>query len=43
MDRLESLLADPGTPERCRSLAEVHFNLDRGVDSLVGVYSAFGS
>ena len=43
VDRLESLLADPGTPERCRSLAEVHFNLDRGVDSLVGVYSAFGS
>jgi hypothetical protein len=43
VDQLERLLADPATPERCRSLAEVHFNLDRGVDSLVGVYSAFGS
>ena len=43
VDRLVSLLADPGMPERCWSLAEAHFNLDRGVDSLVGVYSAFGS
>jgi glycosyltransferase involved in cell wall biosynthesis len=42
VDRLESLLADPGTPERCRSLAEAHFNLDRGVDLLVATYESVG-
>ncbi len=42
VDRLEALLADPGTPERCRSLAEVHFNLDRGVDLLVATYESVG-
>ncbi len=39
-DRLEDLLADPRTPARCRSLAEFHFDLDRGVDALVEVYTA---
>ena len=39
-DRLEELLDDPGTPGRCRSLAESHFDLDRGIDSLLEVYSA---
>ena len=39
-DRLEDLLADPKTPARCRSLAEFHFDLDRGVDALVEVYTA---
>ena len=42
VDRLVSLLADPGTPERCRSLAEAHFNLDRGVDLLVATYESVG-
>ena len=42
-DRLEDLLADPKTPARCRSLAEFHFDLDRGVDALVEVYTALGA
>jgi len=42
-DRLEDLLVDPGTPARCRSLAESHFDLVRGVDSLVEVYKALGA
>ncbi len=42
VDRLESLLADSATPERCRSLAESHFNLDRGVDLLVATYESVG-
>ena len=42
-DRLEDLLADPRTPARCRSLAESHFDLDRGVDALVEVYTALGA
>ncbi len=41
--RLEELLADPGTPARCRSLAEAHFDLNSGIDSLVKVYSALGT
>ena len=38
VDRLELLLADPDLPGRCRSLAEAHFDLDRGVDRLLAVY-----
>jgi glycosyltransferase involved in cell wall biosynthesis len=38
VDRLEVLLADPLTPERCRSLAESHFDLESGVDRLVCIY-----
>ena len=40
VDQLRELLADPGTTERCRSLAVSHFDLDRGVDSLFDVYAA---
>ena len=40
VDQLEQLLADPGTPERCRSLAEAHFSLDRGVNQLVATYES---
>ncbi|MGH2661333.1 MAG: glycosyltransferase [Actinomycetota bacterium] len=36
--RLQSLLEDPETPERCRTLAERHFSLDRGIDRLVSLY-----
>jgi len=32
------LLADRGTPARCRSLAEEHFDVERGVDRLVDLY-----
>jgi hypothetical protein len=35
---LDRLLDDPGMPARCRALAEEHFNVDRGVDQLVGAY-----
>ena len=38
VDQLEDLLADPMTSERCRSLAESHFDLETGVDCLIGVY-----
>jgi glycosyltransferase involved in cell wall biosynthesis len=38
-DRLEDMLADPGTSERCRALAEQHFNLDQAVDRLLDVYA----
>jgi glycosyltransferase involved in cell wall biosynthesis len=41
-DRLDELLVDRGTPARCRSLAESHFDLDRGVGTLVEVYTALG-
>ena len=42
-DQIERLLNDPGTPERCRLLAESHFNLDRGVERLASVYMALGA
>ncbi len=35
---LLSLVEDPETPERCRALAERHFNLDLGIDRLVSLY-----
>jgi len=37
-DELVELLADPGTPARCRQLAERHFSLDRAVSTLLEVY-----
>mgnify|MGYP000031668335 CR=1 FL=1 len=40
VDQLELLLADPMTPERCRSLAEAQFDLEWGVDQLVETYSS---
>ena len=42
VDQLEALIADPGTPDRCRSLAESHFDLEAGVDRLIGVYRSVG-
>jgi glycosyltransferase involved in cell wall biosynthesis len=36
---LLGLLTDPATPARCRALAEQHFDLDRAVDRLLGVYA----
>lgn len=38
-DELEALLADPATPERCRSLARQHFSLERGVEQLLASYA----
>ena len=43
VDRLEMLLADPDLPGRCRSLAEAHFDLDRGVDRLLAIYGELRS
>ncbi|MEE2767721.1 MAG: glycosyltransferase [Actinomycetota bacterium] len=37
-NELETFLMDPRLPDRCRALAEGHFDLDRGVDQLVEVY-----
>ncbi len=37
-DEIERLMADEGTPERCRRLAESHFDLERGVDRLLELY-----
>jgi glycosyltransferase involved in cell wall biosynthesis len=38
VEDLGRLLSDAGTPERCRALAEEHFNLDLGVDQLLVAY-----
>jgi glycosyltransferase involved in cell wall biosynthesis len=35
VDQLELILGDSELPGRCRSLAESHFNLDRGVEGLI--------
>lgn len=32
------LLADPDTPDRCRALADEHFDVERGVDALMAAY-----
>jgi glycosyltransferase involved in cell wall biosynthesis len=37
-DALEDLLADPATPQRCRDLAEAHFDLEKAADSLMTMY-----
>jgi glycosyltransferase involved in cell wall biosynthesis len=39
-DQLELLLNDPSTPDRCRSLAESHFDLRSGIDQLIAVYGS---
>lgn len=38
-EELEYLLDDDDTARRCRLLAEQHFDLDRGVDLLIGAYT----
>ena len=38
VDLLERQLGDPHTPDRCRTLAEAHFDLGRGLDQLVETY-----
>lgn len=38
-DELESLLADPETPARCRALARGHFSLETGVQQLLRAYA----
>lgn len=38
LDHLQALLEDPQTPDRCRGVAEEHFDLDKGVSQLVSVY-----
>jgi glycosyltransferase involved in cell wall biosynthesis len=38
VDDVEQLLADPGTPERCRALALDHFDLDRAAARLAELY-----
>jgi glycosyltransferase involved in cell wall biosynthesis len=39
-EQLCHLLAEPDLADRCRALAEHHFDIDRGVDKLVEVYRA---
>lgn len=43
VDELESLLADPDLPERCRQAAESHFALGEGVARLLAVYRTIGA
>ena len=44
VDLLERQLGDPHTPDRCRTLAEAHFDLEKGLDQLVATYqSVMGS
>lgn len=38
VSEIERLVDDDGTPDRCRRLAEAHFDLDRGIDQVVAVY-----
>lgn len=38
VDTLEALLVDPSLPDRCRAVAELHFDLERAVDRLAEVY-----
>jgi len=42
LDELDELLADPATPDRCRSAAEAHFDLGHAVDELVALYASLG-
>ncbi|MBV8161090.1 MAG: glycosyltransferase [Acidimicrobiia bacterium] len=39
-DQLAALLDDPLLPDRCRTLAEHHFDLDAGVATLIDLYRA---
>lgn len=43
LDRLDALLEDPATAQRCRKVAEAHFNLDRAVTTLMGLYAEAAS
>ena len=38
VDVIEECLADTTTPQRCRALAESHFDLGSGIESLLDVY-----
>ena len=38
-DELIRLVDDPATPSRCRALAERHFDLERGIDTLLELYA----
>lgn len=38
-DEMTRLLDDPETPQRCRALAEAHFDVEKGVQALLGLYS----
>jgi glycosyltransferase involved in cell wall biosynthesis len=38
INHLERLLSDPGLAQRCRNLAEDHFDLDAGVERLINLY-----
>ena len=40
---LSDLLSDPMTPARCRTLAEKHFSLARGVDLLLATYKTLSA
>lgn len=37
-DELLALLEDPSTQSRCRAVAERHFDLEKGVDTLIAIY-----
>lgn len=39
LDRLDELLSEDGTPERCRQLAEQHFDLERAANQLLEIYT----
>ncbi len=39
VDQIEALVADSGTPGRCRALAADHFDLDAGVSALLDAYA----
>lgn len=38
-EKLISLIADPDTPKRCRSLAEKYFSMDSGAEKYIDLYS----
>ncbi len=38
-EKLVHLLDDPGTPERCRALAEEHFDVEKAAETLVNAYA----
>lgn len=43
IEELHALVADPDTPNRCRALAEAHFDLDDAVERLTNVYLTVAS
>jgi hypothetical protein len=42
-DAVQHLVENRLTPDRCRALAESHFDLDRGITALTEVYETLGS